>query len=70
MKSAEGFSRHTLLYCFVLGDVMKESARTAYTQARTMLSLKDPDNGFLEKAQLHIHVPEVCFKCQFVIIFG
>ena len=41
-----------------LGDVMKESARTAYTFARSWLALKHPDNHFLDRAHLHVHVPE------------
>lgn len=42
-----------------LGDVMKESARTAYTFARMFSNLQDPENKFLETAHLHLHVPEV-----------
>lgn len=38
-----------------LGDVMKESAQIAYTFAKSFLS----DNDFLQKAHLHVHVPEV-----------
>jgi len=42
-----------------LGDVMKESAQIAYTVAKSFLSTFDPDNSFLQKAHLHLHVPEV-----------
>lgn len=42
-----------------LGDVMKESARIAYTFARAFLMERDPDNDFLLAAHLHLHVPEV-----------
>ncbi|VDK44271.1 unnamed protein product [Anisakis simplex] len=41
-----------------LGDVMKESMRTAYTVARNLLSRRFPENDFLEKAHVHVHVPE------------
>ncbi|CAI5437592.1 unnamed protein product [Caenorhabditis angaria] len=41
-----------------LGDVMKESVRTALTVAKGILSKEQPDNHFLEKAHIHIHVPE------------
>lgn len=44
-----------------LGDVMKESMRTAYTVARNILLQRCPDNDFLEKAHVHVHVPEVLF---------
>ena len=45
-----------------LGDVMKESAQIAYTVAKSFLTRVDPDNTFLQKAQLHLHVPEVTVK--------
>lgn len=38
---------------------MKESAQIAYTVAKSFLTRVDPDNTFLQKAQLHLHVPEV-----------
>ncbi|KAM4809164.1 lon protease homolog, mitochondrial [Rhinophrynus dorsalis] len=41
-----------------LGDVMKESAKIAYTFARAFLMRKDPDNGFLMTSHIHLHVPE------------
>jgi len=41
-----------------LGDVMKESMKAAYTVAKNILAKKDPDNDFLEKAHIHVHVPE------------
>lgn len=43
-----------------LGDVMKESARAAYTVARAFVAKNFSANSFLEKAHLHVHVPEVC----------
>ncbi|GAB6032448.1 Lon protease mitochondrial [Chamberlinius hualienensis] len=41
-----------------LGDVMKESARIAYTFSRSFLASKFSDNKFLSSAHLHLHVPE------------
>lgn len=41
-----------------LGDVMKESAKIAYTFARSFLMQKDPTNDFLTYSHIHLHVPE------------
>ncbi|KAJ8277397.1 hypothetical protein GJAV_G00074710 [Gymnothorax javanicus] len=41
-----------------LGDVMKESAKIAYTFARAFLMKDQPDNDFLVSSHLHLHVPE------------
>ncbi|XP_062816276.1 lon protease homolog, mitochondrial [Anolis carolinensis] len=41
-----------------LGDVMKESAKIAYTFARAFLMRRDPHNDFLAVSHLHLHVPE------------
>ncbi|XP_069505698.1 lon protease homolog, mitochondrial [Ambystoma mexicanum] len=41
-----------------LGDVMKESARIAYTFARAFLMKKEPSNEFLLTSHIHVHVPE------------
>ncbi|KAM4707918.1 lon protease homolog, mitochondrial [Discoglossus pictus] len=41
-----------------LGDVMKESAKIAYTFARAFLMKKDADNNFLVTSHIHLHVPE------------
>ncbi|XP_028672396.1 lon protease homolog, mitochondrial [Erpetoichthys calabaricus] len=41
-----------------LGDVMKESAKIAYTFARSFLIKEDPENDFLVSSHLHLHVPE------------
>lgn len=41
-----------------LGDVMKESVRTALTVAKGILAREQPDNKFFDKAHIHIHVPE------------
>ncbi|KAG2464193.1 LONM protease, partial [Polypterus senegalus] len=41
-----------------LGDVMKESAKIAYTFARSFLMKEDPENDFLVSSHLHLHVPE------------
>lgn len=42
-----------------LGEVMKESARIAYTFARAFLMQHDPNNDFLVSSHIHLHVPEV-----------
>uniref|UniRef100_A0A7M4F3V7 Lon protease homolog, mitochondrial n=2 Tax=Crocodylus porosus TaxID=8502 RepID=A0A7M4F3V7_CROPO len=41
-----------------LGDVMKESAKIAYTFARAFLMQKEPGNDFLVTSHIHLHVPE------------
>ncbi|ELW62858.1 Lon protease like protein, mitochondrial [Tupaia chinensis] len=41
-----------------LGDVMKESARIAYTFARAFLMQHEPSNEFLVSSHIHLHVPE------------
>uniref|UniRef100_A0A2K6VQS2 Lon protease homolog, mitochondrial n=1 Tax=Onchocerca volvulus TaxID=6282 RepID=A0A2K6VQS2_ONCVO len=41
-----------------LGDVMKESMRIAYTVSKKILRNRFPDNDFLDKAHIHVHVPE------------
>ncbi|KAG8126776.1 hypothetical protein E2320_021866 [Naja naja] len=41
-----------------LGDVMKESAKIAYTFARAFLMEKVPTNDFLMTSHIHVHVPE------------
>lgn len=41
-----------------LGDVMKESANIAYTYAKSFLLKKEPENEFLQRAHVHLHVPE------------
>ncbi|XP_069864480.1 lon protease homolog, mitochondrial isoform X1 [Dipodomys merriami] len=41
-----------------LGEVMKESARIAYTFARAFLMRHQPGNDFLVTSHLHLHVPE------------
>jgi len=38
---------------------MKESAQIAHTVAKTFLSQVDADNDYLQKAHIHVHVPEV-----------
>lgn len=42
-----------------LGDVMKESANIAYSFAKSFLVEEHPENEFLQRAHLHLHVPEV-----------
>uniref|UniRef100_A0A1I7RL37 Lon protease homolog, mitochondrial n=1 Tax=Bursaphelenchus xylophilus TaxID=6326 RepID=A0A1I7RL37_BURXY len=41
-----------------LGDVMKESMKTAYTVAKNQMLKKFPENMLLEQAHIHVHVPE------------
>ncbi|XP_051550641.1 lon protease homolog, mitochondrial-like [Myxocyprinus asiaticus] len=41
-----------------LGDVMKESAKIAYTFARSLLMKEQPNNDFLVGSHIHLHVPE------------
>ncbi|KAI5223536.1 lon protease homolog, mitochondrial [Manis pentadactyla] len=41
-----------------LGEVMKESARIAYTFARAFLMQHNPSNEYLVTSHLHLHVPE------------
>ncbi|XP_061457847.1 lon protease homolog, mitochondrial [Rhineura floridana] len=41
-----------------LGDVMKESAKIAYTFAQAFLMQRVPGNDFLVTSHLHLHVPE------------
>ena len=41
-----------------LGDVMKESARTAITYIRTIASDYDIDHTFYQKKDVHVHIPE------------
>lgn len=41
-----------------LGEVMKESARIALTVARNFMIEKNPENTFLLKNHIHLHVPE------------
>ncbi|XP_062306204.1 lon protease homolog, mitochondrial [Osmerus eperlanus] len=41
-----------------LGDVMKESAKIAFTFARAFLMKQQPDNTFLTESHMHLHVPE------------
>lgn len=53
-KGAEG----SLQLTGHLGDVMKESANIAFSVARSFLLAHDPQNDFLQKAHVHLHVPE------------
>lgn len=41
-----------------LGDVMKESANIAYSFAKAFALKQAPGNDFLQRAHIHLHVPE------------
>ncbi|CAL1537297.1 unnamed protein product [Lymnaea stagnalis] len=41
-----------------LGNVMKESAQLAYTFAKAFTTQTFPENDFMQKAHIHLHVPE------------
>ena len=41
-----------------LGAVMKESVQIAYTYAKSFLVKHEPANLFLQRGNLHVHVPE------------
>jgi len=53
-----GGGRGSLRTTGQMGDVMKESSTIAHTYARTYLNALQPDNTYLERAPLHLHVPE------------
>ena len=42
-----------------LGDVMKESAQIAYIFAKSFILDRQSGNNFLQRAHVHLHVPEV-----------
>lgn len=46
-----------------LGDVMKESVTIAHSYARQLLKELEPENEFLEKSRVHLHIPEVGESC-------
>lgn len=58
-KDSHGDKDGSLEVTGQLGDVMKESARIAYTFARAFLMQHDPSNQYLVASHLHLHVPEV-----------
>ncbi|XP_004441321.1 PREDICTED: lon protease homolog, mitochondrial [Ceratotherium simum simum] len=57
-KDGKGDKDGSLEVTGQLGDVMKESARIAYTFARAFLMQHDPSNEFLVTSHVHLHVPE------------
>lgn len=57
-KDSHGDKDGSLEVTGQLGDVMKESARIAYTFARAFLMQHDPSNQYLVASHLHLHVPE------------
>lgn len=58
-KDAKGDKDGSLEVTGQLGDVMKESARIAYTFARAFLMQHAPANDYLVTSHIHLHVPEV-----------
>ncbi|XP_078299654.1 lon protease homolog, mitochondrial [Panthera onca] len=57
-KDGKGDKDGSLEVTGQLGDVMKESARIAYTFARAFLMQHDPANDYLVTSHIHLHVPE------------
>ncbi|XP_037679871.1 LOW QUALITY PROTEIN: lon protease homolog, mitochondrial [Choloepus didactylus] len=57
-KDSSGDKDGSLEVTGQLGEVMKESARIAYTFARAFLMQRNPSNQFLVTSHLHLHVPE------------
>ncbi|KAK4238397.1 Lon protease C-terminal proteolytic domain-containing protein [Achaetomium macrosporum] len=51
-------SRPSLEITGNLKTVMKESSTIAYSFAKSLMAREFPDNHFLEKAKIHVHVPE------------
>lgn len=58
-KDSKGDKDGSLEVTGQLGDVMKESARIAYTFARAFLMQHEPSNDYLVTSHIHLHVPEV-----------
>ncbi|XP_058257300.1 lon protease homolog, mitochondrial [Hemibagrus wyckioides] len=58
LKEKDGPTEGSLEVTGQLGDVMKESAKIAYTYARSFLMREQPENDFLVGSHLHLHVPE------------
>ncbi|SPQ23692.1 b69d3d16-0192-4aa5-841e-f8306b00f70e [Thermothielavioides terrestris] len=51
-------SRPSLEITGNLKTVMKESSTIAYSFAKSLMAKEFPDNHFLEKAKIHVHIPE------------
>ncbi|KAH6856729.1 Lon protease C-terminal proteolytic domain-containing protein [Chaetomium sp. MPI-CAGE-AT-0009] len=51
-------SRPSLEITGNLKTVMKESSSIAYSFAKSFMAKEFPENDFLEKAKIHVHVPE------------
>ncbi|KAK0718234.1 ATP-dependent protease La [Lasiosphaeria miniovina] len=51
-------SRPSLEITGNLKTVMKESTTLAYSFAKSLMAKEFPDNHFLDKAKIHLHVPE------------
>lgn len=65
-KDGKGDKDGSLEVTGQLGEVMKESARIAYTFARAFLMQHDPSNRYLVTSHIHLHVPEVRPRCALV----
>ncbi|XP_055105969.1 lon protease homolog, mitochondrial isoform X4 [Symphalangus syndactylus] len=57
-KDTKGDKDGSLEVTGQLGEVMKESARIAYTFARAFLMQHAPANDYLVTSHIHLHVPE------------
>nr|KAG5697346.1 hypothetical protein BaRGS_004072 [Batillaria attramentaria] len=57
-KNSSGQEVGTMEMTGNLGNVMKESAQLAYTFARSYIAQHFPDNQLLQRAGIHLHVPE------------
>lgn len=57
-SSLKPSSRPSLEITGNLKTVMKESSTIAYSFAKSLMAREFPDNHFLEKAKIHVHIPE------------
>ncbi|KAL2258060.1 hypothetical protein VTK26DRAFT_8775 [Humicola hyalothermophila] len=57
-SSLKPSSRPSLEITGNLKTVMKESSTIAYSFAKSLMAREFPNNHFLEKAKIHVHIPE------------
>jgi ATP-dependent Lon protease len=57
-KSVESKENGSLSITGHLGEVMKESIQIAHIFSKSFLLKLDPNNQFLQRAHMHLHVPE------------